>query len=170
MSKGVMDGLESLVVCLLGLGMAILILAQLAMAFPAARRHLSLTERLEGISYSSSYPYSTAAADAQPRHQSRLGVPEFSTVSIELVGVKSLDGARILVNGESVADFNYPVATVEVRQGDLLEIACPRLSMPVDFRVRSVSPGVSSPAEGDVYEASKRVALGYVGLSKLVRR
>lgn len=176
-----LDALQGLIAKGVIAGVILMVLIQVAMLNPVARRFLNLTERLEGIpwgEYFGEYESASgmAVGDRTDAGQGDVGglygVSDGVAVTLHLVGLESLAQGRILRNGQAVSDFDYPSVTVELKAGDRLDIDLGRLSMPVRFRIGTVSPGVMSPREGDVYEAAagqRRLSLGRLVLSPMVR-
>lgn len=104
----------------------VLIAAQVLLTLPAARYVMSYVDRLEGIPLSEGRP----------------------SVTIVLSEGAPPQSAALLVNGKRAAGFSGGQITVNVLDGDLLEVDGTALDGQGVFEVIAVGRGVTAPAVG----------------------
>ncbi|HAA89472.1 MAG: Putative membrane protein [Thermoanaerobacterales bacterium 50_218] len=99
------------------------------------RFYWSLAERMEGV------PWEETVCKLFPEKADLTG-----KVEIELISNFCFPEARVLVNGEEVANFQERKVVVQVQEGDLLQIDGTAYSCELIFRVKEVAPGIIWPS------------------------
>lgn len=144
------DRLERTLIFWLGVMLAILIIAQTALA---GRGIAGLVAPLEQLDRQATASAANRAGD----------LPE-TYVVVGLIDHPRAWRAWVLVNGAEVATFRSKQVVVAVKAGDLVELDGTAYSGAVTFRIVTVSAGIKAPRVGDEVttrasiEAFKRIS------------
>lgn len=89
-------------------------------------------------------------------------------VTLHLVNYHGLPEMNILVNGKSIGNFYNRQVTIQVQQGDIIELDTSNYQNSVDVKVINTSEGVAFPEKGAIFSINKGVlSLGSVQLKDL---
>ncbi|HEX6989756.1 MAG TPA: hypothetical protein VF282_09860 [Bacillota bacterium] len=122
----------------------LLVIGQGLLSFESLRPLLSYVDRLEGRSYDPAELYGDAvgatflSGEASP----------VLTVSVMVVSAPSAPDVHLLVNGFPVARFEEPRVTIEVNEGDRLELDGRGTAEVFRFRVVDAAPQLATPEQG----------------------
>lgn len=123
----------------------LLVTGQGLLAYEPMQPFFSYVYRLEGTTYEPPDPFlpevSGAAYLSSADH-------EVLVVSLALINATTAPEAQLLVDGHVVADFTNPRVTIEVYEGNSLEIDARGITEELRFRVVDVAPRLASPTEG----------------------
>lgn len=148
--------------------LVVLAVSQSLMTSEASRVFLSYTEQLEGLDYRRQAPSpESPAAGPQPPGEKPPGekeaVLEGRTITLILVNRPAAPEAAVLVNGRSVGRFDRDRLTLEVREGDFVQVDLTTYREIVGIRVIQVGERVLYPKVGtEVYASGVVKSLGPV--------
>ncbi len=89
-------------------------------------------------------------------------VPGKPTVTFYLKEYAGLPKLQVLINGESVGKFNDRYVTVQVQEGDLIELDATFYNNPAQIEVLETSAQVVYPKQGQTLKATGITSLGKV--------
>lgn len=155
------------------LGIALLVVVQVALTNESARTFLNYGATLTGAD-----PETLELL--RQESESVPAMAEFSSVSSKEVPTRSkgqvmvklqdhitLDYAKIIVNGKVVASFNQNPVMLEVRDGDTIKVDGSVYQMPLRIEVIKVSANVISPPVGHWVETNGGIAeLGSISIDE----
>lgn len=152
---------EGFLLRVLILVLLLLVVGQSLLSYDGMRALFSYVDVLEGAAYDPESAYGDAVgATFLSEWDARV-----LTVSVLLISMPSAPDAHLLVNGFAVADFEQPHLTIEVHDGDRLEIDGRAAAEDLRFRVVDVSPELAEPVEGhEIVVQGDRKPLGVVRL------
>ncbi|MFD2168723.1 hypothetical protein [Tumebacillus lipolyticus] len=122
------------------LGFVLILIAQLVLSTPQGRQFLSATDRMEGQRATGVLPAAAESAAAQLTIRS-----VDATASLSKVWVK--------VNGVPTSPFQDGMATVSIKQGDVVTVDTTLLPGVFRFEVDHDDPAISYPIPGMLVEA-----------------
>jgi hypothetical protein len=124
------------------LGVALVILAQIALAIPEARQWLASADRLEGARTSGAMPATATENSA-------------STLTLRTLGVSGgLPDVWVKVNEVPVAAFVREEVSVNVREGDVVSVDTSALPGLYRFEIDHNDPKISYPVPGTLIESN----------------
>lgn len=133
--------METLLVRLAVLGLAVLVMGQAVMADPAGRWLLTFGDPLEG------------RPDAAPATAS----PARLSMVLALEGVEAAPGVLVRVNGTPVAAFNQALVHLRVNPGDAVTVDARCCSKSHVIKVLATGPGIVRPVPGQRLRAAGTV-------------
>lgn len=139
------------------IGFLCILIAQVLLAFPAGRRLLSMTDRLEGARQSGGVMATTAQND-EPMQITITNVDQ----------EQALPNVWIKLNGVPVVNFLKPEETVRVKEGDVLTVDSSGVEGVFRFQVDHNDPHISYPVPGTLVESNqdKAAEVGPIHLMK----
>ena len=132
--------LRALIVVLL-----LMLLGQSLLQLESMRPLLSYVHRLEGAGYEPGLfagPEAVGATYLVPTSV------DPHTLSIALLSEPSRPDVNLLIDGFAVADFAAGKVTIEVHEGDRLEVDARGVPQELRFRIVDASPTLNEPQEG----------------------
>lgn len=89
-------------------------------------------------------------------------VPGEPVITFFLNDFAGLPKMSVLVNGEPVGKFNDRYVTIQVQEGDLIEIDATFYDRPVEIQVLSTSENIQNPPEGKTFKVTGITSLDKV--------
>jgi len=151
--------IEAFLLRVLILVLLLVVTAQGMLSYEALRPWLSYVDRLEGRAYDPEDLYGDAVGATFLSGEGE----RVLTVSLMVVSAPSAPDVHLLINGFPVARFIDPQVTIEVHEGDRLELDGRGTAEVVRVRVVDAAPAVTEPAQGrEIILHGDRKVLGTV--------
>jgi len=133
----VIESGEKILLRLVIFGLVALVVVQAMLASDSMRFYLSWAERLEGQPFPEWSNPTARVLDTESEI--------FAHLTIELKDFSSLAKAKILINGEEVADFRQKKVTLKVYPDDIIAVDGTFYHRPLEFFISEISPNISTP-------------------------
>lgn len=132
------------------LGLIALVVTQSLLTADPMRFYLSWSERLEGEPIENWSGATARVTDEDAKL--------FATMTIELKDFTSLAKAKLLINGEEVADFRKKQITVRVYPEDVIEIDGSFYNRHLNFEVIKISSNILQPLAHQKIQTNRNIA------------
>ncbi|MGI6684842.1 MAG: hypothetical protein ACOX47_05030 [Bacillota bacterium] len=146
---GMVETGEKILVRIVIFGLVALVGVQAMLTSDSMRFYLSFAERLEGQPFQE---WSNPTARVLDTESSI-----FAHLTVELKDFSSLSKAKLLVNGEEIADFRNKKITVKVYPDDIISIDGTFYNRPLAFEISEISPNISWPVLHQIIETKSTV-------------
>jgi len=156
--------LEKFLIKTVLIGMALLIVVQIALTNDSARVFLNYIDRLEGSDYwVPELVYNTkesvpTIAEIPVNVKEKQLPKKKGFISIKMHDFASLDFVKIIINDDTVTRFSQNPVMLEVSDGDLIKIDGSAYQMPIKYEVVKVSEKVVAPQVGLTVKTNGNIA------------
>ncbi|SHH10527.1 hypothetical protein SAMN02745221_01691 [Thermosyntropha lipolytica DSM 11003] len=161
--KRIGDKVEKILLRTIVITALIIVIVQGLMVKEPFRLYLSWGERLEG----QRIEYPVNKVDYGGENEFEVKSP-YAFVVIKAEKYDSLPEAVVLVNNREVKRFTSNEIKLKVMGGDRVEIDSTFYNVPVEYKIKDVSPNLSYPEKGMVYRSNGGQDGGMVMIGEII--